>query len=336
MALYYGWRFLGPLACALPRPLAYALAGLALELAFLCWPAGRRAMRDNLRAVLATDDPAVLSYWAGRQRRRYGAYLVDAARLESNGTAASRAQCGAALRSADWPAVETALRSGPVIFALMHFGNWDVCAGALSARLSPGSEAFLVPADSLGHPALNATMQRTRAALGLELVPVASSGSLLLRALKSGRSVAVLFDRPLSPDENGVDVTFCGRPCRLPAGMARLALASGARVVPAGAARRESSGFVFAGFAEVGVVPERTGDRARDVQALTQAVLDVHEPWVRRHPDQWYQFRPFFSPAAARPADASSPMTTPGLQTPGLEAAGEARAAAAALASSGR
>ena len=291
MTFYWGWQFWGAVARVLPRPLAYAIAGLVLELAFLFWPAGRRAMRSNLSAILATRDPDVLTYWAGRQRRRYGAYLVDAARLESPGAAA---ECRAALNSTDWPDVEAALRAGPVIFALMHFGNWDVCAGALSARMPPGSDPFLVPADPLGHPALDATMQRTRAALGLELVPVRGSGAILSRALKRGRSVALLFDRPLDHEEYGVDVRIGDRLCRLPTGLARLALASGARVIAAGAARCQSTEFTFEGFAQIVDPPPASGDRARDVQALTQAVLDVHEPHVRRHPDQWYQFRPFF------------------------------------------
>ena len=316
MAYYWGWRLFGSLARALPRPLAYTLAGLLLELAFLLWPAGRRAMRENLRAVLARDDPTSLSYWAARQQRRYGAYLVDAARLETLGAAAAQAECRNALHSPDWPAVEAAVRAGPVIFALMHFGNWDVCAGALAARMPQGSAAFLVPAEPLKHPALDATMRRARAALGLELLPVTGSGGRLLRALKHGQSVALLIDRPLSPRHQGADVTFCGQPCRLSTGMARLALASGAPVIAAGAARRESRSFLFEGFATLALAPPPTGDRTRDVQALTQTVLDTFEPWVRRHPDQWHQFRPFF-----RPGNASPVLQTP--DTPTLNARSE-------------
>lgn len=306
MAYYWGWRLFGSLARTLPRPLAYHLAGLVLEFAFLLWPAGRRAMRENLRAVLARDDPAVLAYWAARQQRRYGAYLVDAARLETLGATAARAECRDALHSPDWPTVEAAIQAGPVIFALMHLGNWDVCAGALAARMPPGSAAFLVPAEPLKHPALDATMRRTRAALGLELLPATGSGGRLLRALKRGQSVALLIDRPLGPRHQGVDVTFCGQPCRLSAGMARLALASGAPVIAAGAVRRASGSFLFEGFATVALAPPPTGARARDIQALTQAVLDAFAPWVRRHPDQWYQFRPFFQPGDSNPAHGTS------------------------------
>ena len=293
MVYYWGWRLFGALARALPQPLAYRLAGLVLELAFLLWPVGRRAMRENLRVVLARDDPTALAYWAARQQRRYGAYLVDAARLETLGAADAQAECRDALQSPDWPAVEAAVQAGPVIFALMHLGNWDVCAGALAARMSPGSAAFLVPAEPLQHPTLDATMRRTRAALGLELLPATGSSGRLLRALKRGQSVAILIDRPLGQRDQGVDVTFCGQPCRLSAGMARLALASGAPVIAAGAVRRASGSFLFEGFATIALAPP-IGDRARDVQVLTQTVLDAFEPWVRRHPDQWYQFRPFF------------------------------------------
>ena len=34
-----------------------------------------------------------------------------------------------------------------------------------------------------------------------------------------------------------------------------------------------------------------TGDEAKDVQAVTQAIMDSHERFIREHPDQWYMFR---------------------------------------------
>ena len=319
MVYYWGWRLFGALARALPRPLAYRLAGLVLELALLLWPAGRRAMRENLRVVLARDDPTSLAYWAARQQRRYGAYIVDAAQMETLDATAAQAACRDALQSPDWPTVEAAVQAGPVIFALMHLGNWDVCAGALAARMPPGSAAFLAPAEPLQHPALDATMRRTRATLGLEVLPATGSGWRLLRALKRGQSVAILIDRPLGWRDQGVDVTFCGQPCRLSAGMARLALASGAPVIAAGAVRRASGSFLFEGFATIALAPPPIGDRAHDVQVLTQTVLDAFEPWVRRHPDQWYQFRPFFQsgdsnlmpPTSSTPDERAHSARTP-------------------------
>jgi KDO2-lipid IV(A) lauroyltransferase len=42
------------------------------------------------------------------------------------------------------------------------------------------------------------------------------------------------------------------------------------------------------------VAPELTGDSERDVQVLTQAIMDSHERFIRQFPDQWYMFRPMW------------------------------------------
>ena len=81
MLLYLAWRLAGPIARALPLRLAYALSGLLMDAVWHAWPQGRRAMRANLRTLLASDDPTQLDHWSQRQLRRYGELLVDTARL---------------------------------------------------------------------------------------------------------------------------------------------------------------------------------------------------------------------------------------------------------------
>ena len=287
MLLYLGWRLFGPLTRALPLSLAYRLSAILMDLLFLAWPAGRRTMRDNLRSVLRTEDPRILDYWAGRQLRRYGEYLVDAGRL---GMLTPR-DCLNALETDRWHLADAAIAQGPVIFAVMHFGNWDVAGGAFAAR----GYCPYVLIEELGHPALDAMVQGERARLGMVPVSMADGPLRIRRALREGAAVGLLFDRPLPPQEPGVDVTFCGRRCRLPGGLARLALASGARIIPLAVVRLPGRNFRFRPLLDFDFHYEPRCDRAQDVRALTQALLDVHTAWVRRYPDQWYQFQPFFA-----------------------------------------
>ena len=91
-------------------------------------------------------------------------------------------------------------------------------------------------------------------------------------------------------------MTFCGARCRLPAGPARLALATDARVVPMAVLRTDSRALRFRVEIGLDFDPPRSGDRAADVRTLTQSLLDWFEGPVRRHPDQWYMFRRFFLP----------------------------------------
>ena len=147
-------------------------------------------------------------------------------------------------------------------------------------------------------------------------MPVETGTLPVLRALKAGATVGILFDRPLSPAEPGIDVTFFDHPCRLPTGLARLALASGARVIPVAPIRRSSRAFRFQALLDLDFCYRPTADRDHDVRALTQAVLDVYERWVRRYPDQWYQFRRFFLPYPAGPLPQDTDSVPTGIENP--------------------
>ena len=288
MLLYLAWRLLRTPACRLPLPQAYAVARALMQLAYWVWPAARAPMRANLLPVLGTSDRRRLDHWAARQRRRYGEYAVDALRINR----LTPQDCLAALETDPdvWPRLRAIYGHEPILFALLHFGNWDVGGGAFTAAC--GRSHVLV--DSLGHPALDRDIRAARDRLGMTPVTVEEGARPLLRALRTNGAIAILFDRPMALLEPGVEVTFFGRPCRLPIGLARLALATHARVVPLAVARLPGHTFRFRALIDLDFTYQRTGDRAADVRALTQGVLNVYEPWVRRYPDQWYQFRPFF------------------------------------------
>ena len=241
--------------------------------------------------VVCGADRRAAAGHARRQLQGYGEYLVDALRLAETTPQA----CFDAIDAdaGDWAAVARSHQREPLLFALMHLGNWDVLGGAYSARC--GDLGVLI--EPLGHSALDAAIQNDRRELGMTPLDARRDARAALRALRDNGALAVLFDRPLHSDEHGITASFFGSPCRLPQGMARLALATGARVVPLGCVRTAPGRFQFRGLVEPGFDYRRTDDRTRDVQALTQDLLDVFQPWVRRHPDQWYQFRPFFLPS---------------------------------------
>ena len=298
MLLYVGWRLLSPIARIVPRRWAYAVSYALMAIVFRSWPAGRRAMRDNLRTVLQTDDAALVDTVARHQLARYGEYLVDALLVNT----LTPARCHAAVPTDAWPRLREIAAHEPILFALMHFGNWDVGGGAFTHVV--GRSHVLV--ESLGHPGLDAMVQHGRDALGMTPVPIERGALAARRALRQGGALALLFDRPTAPDEPGVDVTFFGRHCRLPNGFARLALASQARVIPLAILRQRSGVFQFSALVDLDFAYTRSADRAADVQALTQGVLNVHESWIRRYPEQWYQFRPFFSNHESVGAEASA------------------------------
>jgi KDO2-lipid IV(A) lauroyltransferase len=107
----------------------------------------------------------------------------------------------------------------------------------------------------------------------------------LLTAMRGGETVGILMDTNMTPPQ-GVFVNFFGITACTASGLSRVALKTGAAVLP---------GFLVWEAAERQYVlhfgPElvftQTGDHEADILAATQQCNDVLESWIRRYPDQW-------------------------------------------------
>ena len=107
----------------------------------------------------------------------------------------------------------------------------------------------------------------------------------LLKAMHAGQTVGILMDTNMTPPQ-GAFVDFFGLQACTALGLARVALKTGAAVVP---------GFMLWEPAEQRYVlhfgPElvfdRTEDAESDILAATQICTQAIENWIRRYPDQW-------------------------------------------------
>jgi KDO2-lipid IV(A) lauroyltransferase len=86
-------------------------------------------------------------------------------------------------------------------------------------------------------------------------------------------------------------VDFFGAPVEVPAGPARLALATGATVIPAAFPRIDRRSNAISVMAEFIVPGEVTEGEPEPVVALTQAIMRAHERFIHAYPEQWYMFR---------------------------------------------
>jgi KDO2-lipid IV(A) lauroyltransferase len=107
----------------------------------------------------------------------------------------------------------------------------------------------------------------------------------VLRALRERALLVLPFDQN-STRGLGVFVDFFGVPASTNPGIARLALRTGAPVVPVFIVRDGTRARH-----RVHVLPimyaQRSGDLESDVRRATQQFSDVFESMVRRHPEQW-------------------------------------------------
>ena len=272
----------------LPLPLLSGIAGIAGAGAFYLWPRGRRAMLRNYRRVLPSSSPAERRRVARRSLGNYCRYLVEFAAAPRRPPAQRRE---AVVDTAGLVSLDAALAKGQGAIAVsLHFGNWDVGAAAAAARGYPVTAV----GESFADARLDAMIVDGRERLGVRLVKMERAASALVRALRRNELAAILIDRPL--EEGGVRVRFFGEEVEVPAGPARIALRTGA-AAGAVAFPRVAPGRVDV-VADFQLPFEATGERERDVQALTQAIMTANEALVRAYPDQWYMFREFWRPRA--------------------------------------
>ncbi len=107
----------------------------------------------------------------------------------------------------------------------------------------------------------------------------------LLTAMRAGQTVGILMDTNMTPPQ-GVFVRFFGTAACTASGLARVALKTGAAVVPGFMLWEPGERQYVLHFGpELNL--ERTGDNEADILAATQQCNDVLESWIRRYPDQW-------------------------------------------------
>ncbi|HZD48461.1 MAG TPA: lysophospholipid acyltransferase family protein [Silvibacterium sp.] len=107
----------------------------------------------------------------------------------------------------------------------------------------------------------------------------------LLAAMRQGEAVGILMDTNMTPPQ-GEFVPFFGRLACTASGMARVALKTGATVLPGFMLWEEQEQKYVLHFGEaIGLVS--TGNDEQDVLANTARFTAVIEDWIRRYPDQW-------------------------------------------------
>ena len=158
---------------------------------------------------------------------------------------------------------------------LPHFGSWDAAA---SAALGLGLHLSTVMAPVVS-PGITEMVALSRQRKGLELFTPRQAARGLVRALRRGRTVALMLDVPEAGPT--VIVPFCGGPVRCSAVPARLASATGSAILPVACWRNGMTWEL-----EIHPAVETDGDEATVMAAVAARV----EPAIRAHPEQWYPF----------------------------------------------
>jgi len=172
-------------------------------------------------------------------------------------------------------------RGKGVLFLTAHLGGWELSAFAHSLQGHPLS----IVMRSLDNPYVDRLIQSYRTMHGNRTVDKDDFVRGLLQAMRAGQTVGILMDTNMTPPQ-GVFVDFFGIPACTASGLARIALRTGAAVVPGFTVWDAKLRKYILRF-DPAVELVRTGDNEADIVANTAKFTRVIEDFVRRYPDQW-------------------------------------------------
>lgn len=274
----------------LPLRLGYRVGGAVSVLCYRTLFRGhRKALMQNLSRVLGTLDLHALDAIGAQTFRNFAKYVIDFIHFPSM----TKDEVRRRLRFEQWDELNEAANSGRgVIMASLHFGNWDLAAASLAAydyKINAIAETF-------AYPPMNDLVQGARTKLGLRFIGSERTGPSVFRALRRGEMLAMLVD--VVEKDEGIRVECFGAPALVSPAAARIALRTGAWVVPSLLVRDPDDDLVIHAHVDTSLRDfAPTGDEHADAAELTRRIMQSFEPLIRAHPDQWFVFRPLWGTA---------------------------------------
>jgi lauroyl/myristoyl acyltransferase len=270
-----GWQ----LVRAMPELLARNAFGAGARYAAL--GGGPEQLRKNLARVIGTTPAEVPDDLMRASLASYARYWREAFRLPSMDLTAVADRLDRVFQGAEHFAAAHAAGRGAVM-ALPHSGNWDMAGVWLAQNYG----TFTTVAERLKPESLYDRFIDYRESLGFEVLPLSGGErpplEVLAERLRDNRFVCLMADRDLT--RSGVQVDFFGEPTRLPAGPAKLAIATGSPLHPAH--------VYYDGDDCVVVIGEQLDTSSGDIGRVTQALADRFAENIAAHPQDWHMLQP--------------------------------------------
>jgi KDO2-lipid IV(A) lauroyltransferase len=271
------WLILKALG-ALPRPVARGFAASVTSLLFCLQPKLRKTAEFNLRLAFPDWTDAERKEVTRKMVRNLGWMAAEFARFPR--LTKENIEKVVILEGHE-NFLEGQRRGNGVLYLTGHIGAWELSSFAHALYGYP----LHYIARPLDNERLDALVNRYRCSSGNQPIFKNESARVMLKILKNSGTIGILADQNTMPEE-GLFVDFFGKSACATTGIARVALHTGAAVVPGYAYWDETIQKYRLRF-EPPVDLVRTGDTERDVFRNTQRFAKAIEEIIRKHPDQW-------------------------------------------------
>lgn len=164
-----------------------------------------------------------------------------------------------------------------------HFANWEIMAAVFAQANLPVRVTYR----PTNNPYFDKRIRAQRAKYGIQLMVPKSRGRSarqLITALRAGDSIAILNDQKFN---EGIAVPFFGVNAMTAPGAVRLALKTGAPLIPMSCERIDGGAqFKVAFLPPISLTV--TGDQDQDIRAGVIQITQFVEDQIRANPEQWF------------------------------------------------
>jgi Kdo2-lipid IVA lauroyltransferase/acyltransferase len=275
---YVAVRALMGLFGVLPRQAARRLGAGVGMLAWALFPRLRRVGQRNLAMVYSDWPPERRTKTLRQLYRTLGWQLAEFCHLSryTRENVASFTRCEGLEHY-----LEARDQGRGVLIITGHLGAWELSSFYHSLMGYPMSMVIR----RLDNPLVDSLVNQVRCLHGNRVLHKDDFARGLLSAMRAGETVGILMDTNMTPPQ-GVFVPFFGIDACTASGLARVALRTGAAVLPGYMVWEEAEKKYVLRF-EPPIPLQRTGDEEADIVSNTARFTHAIEKAVRSYPEQW-------------------------------------------------
>lgn len=293
MLRYLLYRLGQFLALAIPIKICYRLAIFFADLRFIFAYQDRKFVLANLKSIFPEKSLKEIRKIRRSMFRNFAKYLVDFFRFEKINDEFIKKN----VTFENIHYVNETLKKGKgAILLTAHLGNWEL-GGVVTSISKYPLWAIALPHK---HKRTNDFFNKQRESKGLKVIPLGKAVRQSLFILKKNNLLAVVGDKDFT-NERGIVVDFLNRETSLPKGPAAFCLISGAPIIPGFMLRNPDDSFTLR--FEKPIDLNKTVDfdehhfKKPDETKMHEIAIQyksIIESYVRKYPDQWYMFRPYW------------------------------------------
>lgn len=168
---------------------------------------------------------------------------------------------------------------GATVFVCAHVGAWQL-TNFIAGHMGLNISTIYAPESN---PTLRDMMLSLRDQMGVNLIPSDAGVRPLIKELKAGNSIGMAMDTRLN---TGKLIPFFGKEALTNTTAARLALKTGAALIPINAVRLPGYRYRIDVYNPL-TIDNESLDTDAQAEALTESINGYFEDWIRATPEQW-------------------------------------------------